>query len=73
MITPSFFPPKGNLLFHNTGHGSFTEVAKQAGVEDCQNRNLSGTWCDFNGDGWPDLLISAPAQRYPSPACRRQG
>jgi len=59
MINPSSFPPKGNLLFHNNGHGSFTEVAKQAGVEDSQNRNLSAAWCDFNGDGWPDLYVAS--------------
>ena len=59
MINPSSFPPQGNLLFHNNGRGSFTEVARQAGVEDAQNRNLSAAWCDFNGDGWPDLYVAS--------------
>jgi hypothetical protein len=59
MINPSSFPPEGNLLFHNNGRGSFTEVARKAGVEDAQNRNLSAAWCDLNGDGWPDIYVAS--------------
>lgn len=59
MINPSSFPPVGNLLFHNQGNGTFAEVAKRAGAQDTQNRNLSAAWCDFNGDGWPDLYVAS--------------
>ena len=45
-----------NLLFHNNGNGTFTQVT---GVNPV---NLSGTWIggawgDFNNDGFPDLFV----------------
>ncbi len=59
MINPSSFPADTNLLFHNNGDGTFTEVARQAGVDDPKDRHLSAAWCDFNGDGWPDLYVAS--------------
>ncbi len=58
MLNPSSFSPERNLLFHNNGDGTFTEVAKRAGVDDPTGRSLSAAWCDFDGDGWPDLYVA---------------
>ena len=58
MLNPSSFPPERNLLFHNNGDGTFTEVARQAGVIDPTGRSLSAAWADFDGDGWPDLYVA---------------
>ncbi|HEV2493310.1 MAG TPA: CRTAC1 family protein [Terriglobia bacterium] len=58
MLNPSSFQPERNLLFHNNGDGTFTEVAKQAGVDDSTGRSLSAAWADFDGDGWPDLYVA---------------
>ncbi len=58
MLNPSSYPPQRNLLFHNNGNGTFTEVAKQAGVDDPTGRSLSAAWADFDGDGWPDLYVA---------------
>lgn len=46
-----------NLLFHNNGNGTFTQVT---GVNPV---NLSGSWIggawgDFNNDGFPDLFVA---------------
>jgi hypothetical protein len=57
-LNPSSYPPERNLLFHNSGDGTFTEVGKQAGVQDVTGRSLSAVWYDFNGDGWPDLYVA---------------
>ncbi|HLV81224.1 MAG TPA: VCBS repeat-containing protein, partial [Chthonomonadaceae bacterium] len=57
-INPSSYPPERNLLYHNNGDGTFTEVARQAGVDDPSGRSLSATWCDFDGNGWPDLYVN---------------
>ncbi len=44
-------------LFRNNGNGTFTEVTRQAGVEN--NRWAKGAvWGDYNGDGFPDLFVS---------------
>jgi len=57
-INPSSYPPERNLLYLNDGHGHFSEVAEAAGVADSTGRSLSAAWCDFDGDGWPDLYIA---------------
>jgi enediyne biosynthesis protein E4 len=57
-INPSSYKPQSNLLFHNNGNGTFTEVAKKAGVDDPTGRSLSAAWADFNNDGWPDLYVA---------------
>jgi len=44
-------------LFSNNGHGTFAEVARRAGVEN--NRFAKGVvWGDYDGDRFPDLLVS---------------
>jgi hypothetical protein len=44
-------------LFHNNGNGTFTDVAKQAGVLDFSG-GMGATFGDFDGDGYPDLYTS---------------
>jgi len=57
-LNPAAYPPERKLLFHNNGDGTFTEVAKQAGVDDPVGRSLQAAWYDFDGDGWPDLYVA---------------
>jgi hypothetical protein len=46
-----------NRLFHNNGDGTFTEVAKEAGLIS-YNPTIGGGWGDYNNDGYPDVLLS---------------
>lgn len=48
-----------DTLYRNNGDGTFTEVAKQAGVDDA-NRffGLTAVWSDFDNDGKLDLLVA---------------
>lgn len=57
-LNPAAYPPERKLLLHNNGDGTFTDVAKQAGVADPAGRSLSAAWYDFDGDGWPDLYVA---------------
>jgi len=57
-INPSSFAPERCLLYKNNGNGSFTELAKEVGVDNPKGRSLSAAWCDFNEDGWPDLYVA---------------
>lgn len=57
-INPSSFRPERNLFYRNNGDGTFTEIARQAGVENPSGRSLSATWSDFNNDLWPDLYVA---------------
>src|SRR5215471_11591980 len=57
-LNPASYEPERNLLFHNNGDGTFTESARQFGVENREGRSLSALWHDFNGDGWLDLYVA---------------
>src|SRR6185503_14019303 len=57
-LNPASFEPERNLLFHNIGHGAFTEVGKELGVSNPDGRSLVALWHDFNGDSWPDLYVA---------------
>ncbi|MES1258357.1 MAG: CRTAC1 family protein [Acidobacteriota bacterium] len=53
-------------LYHNDGNGHFTDVSKQAGVDDPAGLlGLTAVWSDFNNDGRPDLFVANDgAQNY---------
>jgi len=60
--------PKGlkgmpDNLYHNNGDGTFTDVSKQAGVDDPERRyGLTAVWTDFNNDGKLDLFVTNDGQ-----------
>jgi enediyne biosynthesis protein E4 len=48
-----------DTLFHNNGDGTFTEVAKDAGVDDAKRFfGLGAVWSDFDNDGKLDLFVA---------------
>src|SRR3984957_18478753 len=50
-------------LYHNNGDGTFTDVSKQAGVDDPENRfGLTAMWEDFDNDGRLDLFVTNDGQ-----------
>ncbi len=56
-----------NLLFRNKGDGTFAEVAVKAGVAGRGRGGKGASWGDFDGDGYPDLLVTyldAPPELY---------
>ncbi len=57
-INPNVFPPERNLLYHNNRDGTFTEVARPAGVLGERGKSLEAAWADFDEDGWPDLYVA---------------
>jgi hypothetical protein len=49
----------GDSLFHNNGHGTFTDVTKGSGVEDVSGYyGMTVIWADFNNTGRPDIYIA---------------
>ncbi len=57
-INPLAFPGERNLLFHNNGNGTFTELAQSVGVANPAGRGLAASWVDLDEDGWPDLYVA---------------
>ena len=50
---------ESDLLYHNRGDGTFEEVSQKAGVHDqIGYYGLGVQWCDYDDDGWPDLLVA---------------
>lgn len=45
-----------NLLYHNNGNGTFTDVTAKAGVGDKGNGSCA-VWLDYNDDGFLDLYV----------------
>ncbi len=51
-----------DVLYHNNGDGTFTDVTKKAGVEDKNAYyGLGVKWTDFDDDGWPDIFVANDA------------
>jgi len=47
------------VLFHNDGHGHFVEATHEAGLDLGNDRyHFAAAWADYDGDGWPDLLVA---------------
>jgi len=52
----------GDVLYHNNGDGTFTDVSKKAGVDDPNGYfGLGVTWVDFNNTGRSDIFIANDA------------
>ena len=48
-----------NILYHNNGNGTFTDVSAKAGMLDTSGTYaLSVAVADLNGDGWPDIYVA---------------
>jgi hypothetical protein len=48
-----------NVLYHNDGHGHFTDVTARAGVAMPRHPlKASAAWLDYDNDGWLDLFVT---------------
>ncbi|HVH72217.1 MAG TPA: CRTAC1 family protein, partial [Candidatus Dormibacteraeota bacterium] len=48
-------------LYHNNGHGTFTDVSHSSGVDKFVGRALGAVAIDIDDDGWPDLFVARDA------------
>jgi hypothetical protein len=48
-----------NLLYHNNGDGTFTDVSRSAGIEQANGTYGLGVLTgDFDNNGWPDIYVA---------------
>jgi len=57
-----------NILFHNNGDGTFTDVSQSSGILQASGTfGLGVLTADFDNDGWPDIYVandSEPSALY---------
>lgn len=69
---PLGLPYERNILYHNNGDGTFTDVSESSGIaEPYGHYSLGVLTGDFNGDGWPDIYVAC--DRTPSLLYVNQG
>jgi hypothetical protein len=55
---PDNFRGTTNILYHNNGDGTFTDISQGAGIANPAGKSLGVAFADFDGDGWPDIYVA---------------
>jgi hypothetical protein len=56
---PQGLPPATNILYHNNGDGTFTDVSASSGIlKPGPHYSITPVSFDFNNDGWPDVYVA---------------
>ena len=59
MCGPRGLPGDTNILYHNNGDGTFTDVSEKAGILKPGPRySITSVCCDYDNDGWPDIYVA---------------
>jgi enediyne biosynthesis protein E4 len=64
---PRGLPGGRDILFHNNGDGTFTDVTERAGIDRDSYYGLGVVWGDYDKDGWQDIYVandSTPSALY---------
>ncbi len=63
MCGPRGMPADTNILYHNNGDGTFTDVSEKAGILKPGPRySITAVSYDFDNDGWPDIYIAVDSE-----------
>jgi hypothetical protein len=55
---PEEFPATTNILYHNNGDGTFTDVSQKSGIAAKKGRALGVAFADYDGDGFTDIFVA---------------
>jgi hypothetical protein len=55
---PEAFPATTNILYHNNGDGTFTDVSQRSGIAAKKGRALGVAFADYDGDGFTDIFVA---------------
>jgi hypothetical protein len=60
--TPESYKGATARLWHNLGNGKFEEATEKAHFFDNTSKSLGIAILDYNGDGWPDIVLANDTQ-----------
>ncbi len=60
--TPESYKGVSARVWHNLGNGKFEDATQKAGLSDPTSKSLGVAILDYNGDGWPDILLANDTQ-----------
>ena len=55
---PEEFPATTNILYHNNGDGTFTDVSQPSGITGKKGRALGVAFADYDEDGFTDIFVA---------------
>ena len=55
---PDNYDGATNILYHNNGDGTFTDVSQKAGILNPQGKGLGVSFADYDGDGFTDIFVA---------------
>jgi hypothetical protein len=60
---PNSYEGAPNLLFHNNGDGTFTDVTESSGLLKHIGKGMGVAFADYDGDGFVDMFVSNDSLR----------
>jgi len=60
---PSLYPGEPNILYHNNGDGTFTDVSESTGIAGQIGKGMGVAVADYDADGWMDILVANDNER----------
>ena len=60
---PSLYKGESNILYHNNGDGTFTDVSAASGIAECIGKGMGVAIADYDGDGWTDIFVANDNER----------
>jgi enediyne biosynthesis protein E4 len=61
--SPDAYTGQPNMLFHNNGDGTFTDVSVRSGIDKEIGKGMGVAFADYDGDGFMDVFVSNDTYR----------
>ena len=55
---PDNYDGVANVLYHNNGDGTFSDVSEKAGIANPHGKGLGVAFADYDGDGFTDIFVA---------------
>jgi enediyne biosynthesis protein E4 len=56
--SPTLYQGQSNILYHNNGDGTFTDVSQSMGIAQHIGKGMGVAIADYNDDGWMDIFVA---------------